>query len=114
MDHACVHVLAHPTGRLIGERNGYAVDLERVIEGAAERGCALELNAHPSRLDLDDVHVRAAKSAGVPVAISSDAHSTVGLANIRFGVDQARRGWLEPANVLNTLSWPELKSRIRR
>lgn len=114
MDNRYVHILAHPTGRLIGERPAYAVDLDRVIQGAAERGCALELNAHPSRLDLADVHVRAAKAAGVPIAISSDAHSTLGLGNIRFGVDQARRGWLEPNDVLNTRSWPKLEASLAR
>lgn len=114
MDNRHVHILAHPTGRLIGERSGYQVELDKVIAGAKDRGCFLEVNAHPSRLDLDDVHARAAKEAGVLIAISSDAHSTVGLANIRFGVDQARRGWLEPNDVLNTRSWPELKTLLDR
>lgn len=114
MDNRHVHVIAHPTGRLLDERAGYAVALETVIEGAKERGCFLEVNAHPSRLDLDDVHARAAKDAGVLIAIGSDAHSTVGLANIRFGVDQARRGWLEANDVLNALSWPELSRRLAR
>jgi DNA polymerase (family 10) len=114
MDNRHVHILAHPTGRLIGERSGYQVELEKVTAGARDRGCFLEINAHPSRLDLDDVHARAAKDAGVLMAISSDAHSTVGLANIRSGVDQARRGWLEPNDVLNTRSWPELKTFLDR
>ena len=114
MDNPRVHILAHPTGRLIGERTGYQVEMEKIIAGAKDRGCFLEINAHPSRLDLDDVHARAAKEAGVLIAISSDAHSTVGLANIRFGVDQARRGWLEPKDVLNTRSWPELKILLDR
>ncbi len=114
MDNPHVHILAHPTGRLIGERSGYRVELEKVIAGARDRGCFLEVNAHPSRLDLDDVHARAAKEAGVLIAISSDAHSTVGLANIRFGVDQARRGWLEANDVLNTRRWPELKTLLDR
>jgi len=114
MDNPHVHILAHPSGRLLGERPGYAVALETVIEGAKARGCALEINAHPSRLDLDDVHARAAKEAGVPVAIGSDAHSTIGLSNMRFGVDQARRGWLEAGDVLNTRGWPELAKRLAR
>lgn len=114
MDNPRFHILAHPTGRLIGERPGYAVALERVIEGAKARGCFLEINAHPSRLDLDDLHARAAKSAGVLLAIGSDAHSTVGLDNMRFGVDQARRGWLEPQDVLNALSWSDLAKRLIR
>ena len=90
------------------------MELEKVIAGAKERSSVLEINAHPSRLDLDDVHARAAKDAGVLIAISSDANSTVGLANIRFGVDQARRGWLEPNDVLNTRNWPELKALLDR
>jgi DNA polymerase (family 10) len=114
MDNRHVHILAHPTGRLIGERAGYQVELEKVIAGARGRGCFLEINAHPSRLDLDDVHARAAKAAGVLIAISSDAHSTLGLANIRFGVDQARRAWLEADDVLNTRGWPELRILLDR
>jgi DNA polymerase (family 10) len=114
MDNRHVHILAHPTGRLIGERTGYQVDLDKVIAGAKDRGCFLEVNAHPSRLDLDDVHARAAKAAGVLIAVGSDAHSSVGLANIRFGVDQARRGWLEPNDVLNTRTWPDLRALLVR
>lgn len=114
MDNRHVHILAHPTGRLIGERSGYQVEFDKVIAGAKDRGCFLEVNAHPSRLDLDDVHARAAKAAGVLLAVGSDAHSTVGLANIRFGVDQARRAWLEPNDVLNTRSWRELRALLVR
>lgn len=114
MDNRHVHILAHPTGRLIGERTGYQVDLDKVIAGAKDRGCFLEVNAHPNRLDLDDVHARAAKAAGVLIAVGSDAHSSVGLANIRFGVDQARRGWLEPNDVLNTRTWPDLRTLLVR
>jgi DNA polymerase (family 10) len=114
MDNRYFNILAHPTGRLLGERPGYAVDLERVMLAAKERGCFLEINAHPSRLDLDDVHARAAKEMGLKLAISTDAHSTVGLNAMRYGVDQARRGWLEPADVLNTRPWPELKKLLAR
>lgn len=114
MDNRHVHIIAHPTGRLLGERAGYAVELDQVIAGAKARGCFLEINAHPSRLDLDDLHARAAKEAGVLLAIGSDAHSTVGLGNIRFGVDQARRGWLEAKDVLNTRPWPEIARRLAR
>ena len=114
MDHRLFNILAHPTGRLIGERPGYEVDLERVLEGAKARGCFIEVNAHPSRLDLDDVHCRAAKQLGVKVAICTDAHSTIGLGAMRHGVDQARRGWLEPGDILNTRPWPELKALLAR
>jgi DNA polymerase (family 10) len=114
MDNRYFNILAHPTGRLLGERPGYEIDLARVLAGAKERGCFVELNAHPSRLDLDDVHCRMAKDLGLKVAISTDAHSTVGLGAMRFGVDQARRGWLEAEDVLNTRPWPELKKLLAR
>jgi DNA polymerase (family 10) len=114
MDNRFCNILAHPTGRLIGERPGYAVDLERVMEAAKERGCFLELNAHPSRLDLDDVHCRAAKEMELKLALGTDAHSNVGLGAMRYGVDQARRGWLEADDLLNTRSWPELKALLAR
>ena len=87
MDNRHVSIIAHPTGRLIGERDPYDVDMEAVITAARAHGCHLELNADPNRLDLNDNHVEAAKSAGVKVAISTDAHLTGGFANIRFGVD---------------------------
>ncbi|MGZ3273903.1 MAG: DNA polymerase/3'-5' exonuclease PolX [Caulobacteraceae bacterium] len=114
MDNRLFNIFAHPTGRLIGERPGYEIDLDQVMKGALERGCFLELNAHPSRLDLDDVHCRAAKAMGLKLALSSDAHSTLGLANIRYGVDQARRGWLGPEDVINSRSWSGLKPMLAR
>jgi DNA polymerase (family 10) len=114
MDDRYFNILAHPTGRLLGERPGYIVDLERVMSAAKERGCFLEVNAHPSRLDLDDVHCRAAKEMGLKLAISTDAHSTMGLKAMRFGVDQARRGWLEADDVLNTRPWSTLEPLFRR
>lgn len=114
LDHPQLSLLAHPTGRLLGRRQGYAVDLPRVIAAAAERGCALELNAHPDRLDLDDVHCRMACEMGVPIAISTDAHHASHLDFMRFGIGQARRGWLTAADVLNTRPWEELAPRLRR
>ena len=114
MDNRCCNILAHPTGRLIGERPAYAVNLERVMRAAKERGCFIEVNGHPSRLDLDDVHCRAAKQMSLKLAISTDAHSTIGLGAMRYGVDQARRGWIEPDDVLNTRAWPELKKLLAR
>jgi DNA polymerase (family 10) len=114
MDDRYFTILAHPTGRLLGQRPGYSVDVDRLMEAAKERGCFLEVNAHPTRLDLDDVHCRAAKDMGLKVSIGTDAHSTMGLAMIRFGVDQARRGWLEAEDVLNTRSWRELKKLFAR
>ncbi|MEW6516748.1 MAG: DNA polymerase/3'-5' exonuclease PolX [candidate division FCPU426 bacterium] len=114
MDNPHFTILGHPTGRLLNNRPPYPLDLERVVAGAKERGCFLELNSHPERLDLNDVHCRLAKEAEVRVAVSSDAHSPVGLRSLRFGVNQARRGWLEPADVLNTRSVAELRKLFRR
>jgi len=109
MDSPCFSILAHPTGRLINERAPYGVDLPRVIRHARERGCFLELNAQPTRLDLTDLACRMAKSEGVLVSINSDAHSALQLDTLDFGMAQARRGWLEPANVLNSRSLDQLR-----
>jgi DNA polymerase (family 10) len=114
MDNPCFDILGHPTGRLINERPPYEVDMERLLLAARERGCYLEVNAQPDRLDLTDLHCRMAKDLGVKVAISTDAHSTTDLDLVRFGLDQARRGWLEADDVLNTRTWPALKRLLRR
>ena len=114
MDDRFCHILAHPTGGPLGEREGYAVDLDRLLEAAKVSGCGLELNAEPDRPSLDDVHCRSAKTLGVKVAIGTDARSVAGLKALRFGVDQARRGWLEPQDVLNSRPWPELKKLLVR
>ncbi|MFQ5736891.1 MAG: DNA polymerase/3'-5' exonuclease PolX [Thermodesulfobacteriota bacterium] len=97
-----VNIIGHPTGRLIGARPPYQVDMERVIEEAARYGVAMEVNAYPERLDLNDVHCRLAKEKGVVVAISTDAHAPYHLENIVYGVHTARRGWIEKADVLNS------------
>jgi len=102
LDNPLVRILAHPTGRLIGEREPYDVDMLAVMRKARSRGVALELNAHPDRLDLNEVHCRMAKDEGVMVAIGSDAHGVDGFEVLRYGVGQARRGWLEAGEVLNT------------
>jgi DNA polymerase (family X) len=114
MDSRHFTILAHPSGRLLGERTPLSVNLERVISGAKERGCFLELNAHPARLDLDDVHCKMAKDMGVLVSIATDAHSIMGLDMMRYGIGQARRGWLEPKDVLNTRPLAALKRLFRR
>jgi DNA polymerase (family 10) len=114
MDNPYVNIIAHPTGRLIGEREPYDVDMERLIAAAADRKCFLEINAEPDRLDLNDMHAQAAKSAGVKLAISTDAHTTHALAYIRFGVDQARRGWLEADDVINTRPLAKLRRLLKR
>jgi DNA polymerase (family 10) len=114
MDNPYFNILCHPSGRLINERPPYEVNMEKVIQAAKERGCFLELNAHPDRLDLDDIHCKMAKEIGVKVAISTDAHRIGDLNFMIYGIGQARRGWLEPADVLNTRSWKKLKELIRR
>jgi len=114
MDNVCFSILAHPTGRLINERAPYEIDMERVIDAALERGSYLELNAQSDRLDLRDVRCRMAKDVGLKLAISTDAHATCHLEHMRFGVDQGRRGWLGPEDVLNTRSWRELKGLLAR
>ncbi len=114
MDNPYFNIFAHPTGRLINERGPYDIDLERVMEAALERGCFLEINAYPDRLDLSDRNAKMAKDMGLKLAISTDAHSLADLDFIRFGVDQARRGWLEPQDVLNTRELKELKKILKR
>jgi DNA polymerase (family 10) len=114
LDNPHVHILAHPSGRLLGEREAYDVDMQKVIRRAKARGVALEVNAHPERLDLSDVHCRIAKDEGVPVAINSDAHSAFELDLLRFGVGQARRGWIEKADVLNARTLKQLRALLRR
>lgn len=112
--HPAVDILAHPTARLINRRAPIAVDLEAVFQAAKEYDVALELNAQPDRLDLSDVHVQRARELGVKVVINSDAHSVNGLQLTRYGVDQARRGWLQPTDVVNTLSWPQFQKWLQR
>ena len=114
MDRPHFSIFAHPSGRLIEERAPYDVDMLAVIRKAKARGVALELNAHPERLDLGDVHCRMAKDEGVLVAISSDAHSVDGLRALRYGVGQGRRGWLEKGDVLNTRPLAELRRLLAR
>jgi DNA polymerase (family 10) len=113
MDNPHFSILAHPTGRLINAREPYEIDLERVLEGARERGRIMELNAQPDRLDLDDRACRLAKEIGVKVAISTDAHRVADLDLMRFGLDQGRRGWLEAADVVNTRPLAELRRLLR-
>lgn len=114
LDNKRVNIFGHPTGRLINERPGYEIDLEKVMRAAVERGCFLELNAHPDRLDLDDVHCQTAKKMGLKIALSTDAHSTDDLDLMRFGVGQARRGWLEAEDVINTRPLAALRKLLKR
>jgi len=109
-----VSVIGHPTGRLINRRPAYDVDIEAVIEAAAETGTFLEINSNPWRLDLDDRHAAAAKRAGVRLVISTDAHSTRGLDVMRCGVLQARRAGLEAGDVANTRTLAQLEKLMKR
>lgn len=114
LDHPLVAMLAHPVGRLIGAREPYDVDMLRIIRKAVARGCFLELNAHPERLDLLDTHCRMAKDEGALVAINSDAHTIQQFDNLKYGVGQARRGWLEKRDVVNTRSLGELRALLAK
>ncbi len=109
-----VHCIAHPTGRLIGKRKAYDVDLDLVLKAAADHGCFLEVNAQPSRLDLDDVALFAARERGILIAINTDAHSIDELRFMEFGVYQARRGALEAKDVLNTRPVKELRKLLQQ
>ena len=106
-------IVGHPTGRLVLTRDSYAYDMERVLDAARERGVVMECNASPERLDLKDTHLRMAKERGVKIAISTDAHSTNGLRLMRYGVLTARRGWIEPTDVINTLSLDRMLASLR-
>jgi DNA polymerase (family 10) len=114
MDSPYCNILAHPSGRLLGERDPYEVDLERLMQAAAQRGCFLEVNAQPQRMDLDDAGCRLAGQLGLKVAVSTDAHNTTNLEYMRLGVDQARRGWLSADDVINTRSLDGLRRLLRR
>jgi DNA polymerase (family 10) len=109
-----VHAIGHPTGRLIGKRKGYDVDLDTVLKAAADYGCMMELNSQPSRLDLDDVALIAARERGVSIVINTDAHSTEELALLEFGVYQARRAGLEAKNVANSRPLAKFRQLLKR
>lgn len=112
IENPCVCAIAHPTGRLLNQRKAYEIDLEAVFRAAADNRKMLELNAHPKRLDLDDVACAAARNYGVPVVIATDAHNIDGLGTLRYGILQARRGGLTRNDVANSRPWPELRKMI--
>jgi len=114
MDNRHFNILAHPSGRLINQREPYAVDMEKIMRAALERGCFLELNAQPDRLDLNDHHCRMAKEMGLKLAICTDAHHVGGLKNMRYGIYQARRGWLSRDDVINTRKVADLQKLLKR
>jgi len=112
--HPRVHILAHPTGRLIGRREPYPVDMEAIVRAARDHGVMLEINAQPDRLDLNDVHVQMAREAGVKLVVSTDAHRVEELDYMRYGIDQARRGWCEAKDVANTYRLAAFRKLLRR
>jgi DNA polymerase (family 10) len=113
MDNPHFKILGHPTGRLLNQRPPYALDLSQLLQAAKERGCVVELNAQPERLDFNDIYCRMAKEVGVKVAISTDAHSIYHFDFMRFGVGQARRGWLEADDVINTRNLRDLRKLLQ-
>jgi len=114
MDNRYFNILGHATGRLLLRRPGYDLDIERLVDHAKQVGCFFEINSNPNRLDLSDVHARLAKDKGVKIAINTDAHSIAELDFMAGGVDQARRGWLEPGDVLNAAPLARLRKLLKR
>jgi len=114
MDNPYFNIMGHPTGRLILKRPAYPINMERLMQAAKDRGCFFEINAQPSRMDLNDLHCKMAKEFGIKISISTDAHATHHLDYIRFGIGMARRGGLEAKDILNTRKWQELKKLLKR
>lgn len=114
LKHPRVHILGHPTGRLLGQREPYAVDMEQIVRAAADYAVLLEINAQPDRLDLSDLHIAMARQAGVKLVIGTDAHRVEELGYMRYGVDQARRGWCEAKDIGNTRSLEGFRKLIQR
>ena len=108
-----VDIIGHPTGRIINQREPYGLDLQAVLEAAARNGTALEINAYPGRLDLNDINARAAKDMGVRMSINTDAHDQTMLSNMKYGVNVARRAWLEKKDLLNAMSLQELMDTLK-
>jgi len=107
-------IVGHPTGRLLLRRDAYAYDMERILDAAREHGVVMEANASPERLDLKDTHLRMAKERRVKIVISTDAHSTRGLQAMRYGVQMARRGWIEKKDVINTFPVEKMLASLRK
>jgi DNA polymerase (family 10) len=114
LEHPEVDILAHPTGRILNRREPFEMDVDEVLRAAARLEVAVELNAHPSRLDLHDGFLRRARELGAKVAVNTDSHSVQELTNMHYGVDQARRGWLEAGDVINALPLEEFQSWRKR
>ena len=114
MESPLVDIIGHPTGRLLLRREPYRLDVEQLIDAAANCGVALEINSQVHRLDLNDAHAKLARERGVSLVVSTDAHAPEDLALIEWGAMVARRAWLEPSHVLNTLPVDEFRARLRR
>ncbi len=114
LKHPLVHAISHPTGRIIGEREPYAVNMDEVLKTAKECGKALEINAYYKRLDLNDIYVKACVEMGIPLIIGTDAHMTDQMEYLRFGVAVARRGWAEKRNILNTLNYDKFMEWLKK
>jgi DNA polymerase (family 10) len=114
MQHPQVDILAHPTGRLLTRREPFQIEMEEVLQAARDLDLAVEINANPNRLDLSDVHAHRAKELGVRVCINTDAHSVQGLDHMSYGVDQARRAWLNKGDVLNTMTLNGIRKWLKR
>ncbi|HNA89464.1 MAG TPA: PHP domain-containing protein, partial [Anaerolineales bacterium] len=109
-----VDIIGHPTGREIPDREGADLDMEIIFQAAAESGVAMEINAHPSRLDLDDAYARRAKDLGIPITINTDAHSEEDYDMLHYGVAIGRRAWLEPKDVINTWTAKKLTDWLKK
>ncbi|NOY39114.1 MAG: DNA polymerase/3'-5' exonuclease PolX [Nitrospirae bacterium] len=114
MKNPYVRVIAHPTGRIIGERDAYEIDMKEFMRVAKETKTALEINAYPMRLDLSDRHAREAKRLGIPIVVNTDTHIVTQFKYMRYGVAIARRGWLEPGDIINTLNLKDLERFINQ
>jgi DNA polymerase (family 10) len=112
--HPLIDAIGHPTGRMIGRREPYAVEIDALVAAAAASGTLLEINANPNRRDLSEVNARAAARGGAGIVINSDAHASGSFDVLRYGIWTARRAGLGPADVLNTLPWAELAARLKR
>jgi DNA polymerase (family 10) len=114
LEHPEVNIFCHPTARIINRRKPVEMDLDLILRRAAELGVAVELNSSPHRLDLKDSHLKLAKELGCKIVIDTDSHRTRELDLMRYGVEQARRAGLEPADVLNTLPFEDFQAAMRR
>jgi DNA polymerase (family 10) len=113
INHPLVTMLGHATGRLLLRRDGYKVDLDKVLQAAAQHGTLIEINAHPQRLDIDWVHCKRAEALGVQLVINPDAHNVGDVGYVHYGVDVARRGWLEKKDIFNTRSVEEVRKALQ-